>query len=194
MAQATGNQPSTKPKAKAKKKSKVNVTTPEREGGLHPVIGLRREIDHLFDEFLGGFPFPRLSPRLSRRFREFEPFRRFEESLHLPFPSTDMSETEKAVEIAVELPGMEAKDVEITLRDGMLVIQGEKREEKEEKKKNIYRLERQFGSFHRTLRLPDNVREDGIEAAFDKGVLKITIPKLALPGKKAARKIDIKKK
>jgi HSP20 family protein len=195
MTQATGKKSASNPQAKPNdKKSKIKVTTPARGSEFHPLVGLRREVDHLFDEFLGSIPFPRLSSRLGQRFRKFEPFRRFEESLHLPFPSTDMSETEKALEITAELPGMEAKDVEITLQDGTIIIEGEKKEEKEEKKRNFYHLERQFGSFRRTLPLPANVKEDGIEASFDNGVLKITIPKVASPKKKAAKKIGIKKK
>ncbi|MGB1548660.1 MAG: Hsp20/alpha crystallin family protein, partial [Alphaproteobacteria bacterium] len=90
-------------------------------------------------------------------------------------------------------PGLDEKDISVTLEDGMLSIKGEKKTEKEEKKKNYTMSERSYGSFHRAFRLPEAVEEGKIDAAFDKGVLKITMPKK--PGKASkAKMIAIKNK
>jgi HSP20 family protein len=89
-----------------------------------------------------------------------------------PFPDVTTIPFAKA-----ELPGLDAKDVEITLRDNVLTIQGEKKFEDEEKKDNYHRIERSYGSFYRTISLPGNVNEDDVKAKFEKGVLTITMSK-----------------
>lgn len=94
--------------------------------------------------------------------------------------------------IEAEIPGVEEKDVSVTLADGLLTIAGEKKTEKEEKKDNYYLSERTFGSFRRSLRLPDSIDESKVEARFDKGVLKITATKRP-EAVKSERKIEIKK-
>ena len=93
------------------------------------------------------------------------------------YPVVDVSETDKEIVAKAELPGMDPKDVEITLRDNVLTIQGEKKFEDEEKKDNYHRIERSYGSFYRAISLPGNVREDDVKAKFDKGVLTITMSK-----------------
>lgn len=93
------------------------------------------------------------------------------------FPSVDVSEDEKSVEVTAELPGLEEKDVKVALSNGILTISGEKKEEKEEKKKNYYRSERHYGSFQRSLALPCEVEEEKVEAKFKKGILTVTLPK-----------------
>jgi HSP20 family protein len=103
----------------------------------------------------------------------------------------DVSEGEKAYEITAELPGLDEKDIEVKLALGGLTIKGEKREEKEEKKKDYYLHERHFGSFERYFRLPDEVDPDKIEASFKKGVLTVTLPKKP-EAQKAEKKIAIK--
>ena len=99
----------------------------------------------------------------------------------------DVTETDKAYEIAAELPGMSDKNVEVKLADGVLTIKGEKQEEKEEKKKDYYLHERNFGSFQRAFQVPDGVDADKIEASFKNGVLTVTLPKSAQAQKTARR-------
>jgi HSP20 family protein len=106
-------------------------------------------------------------------------------------PRVDMKETEGAVEIHAELPGVAEKDVEVQLADGILTIKGEKRQEREEKEKGHYLMERSYGSFLRQIPIPVEVEEDKVEARFDKGVLSITLPKRPSAETKA-KKIEIK--
>ena len=84
-------------------------------------------------------------------------------------PAVDVAETDKAYEITAELPGMEEKNVAVKLANGVLSITGEKQEDKEEKDKNYYRRERNFGSFERSFQVPDDVEADKIAASFKNG-------------------------
>jgi HSP20 family protein len=99
--------------------------------------------------------------------------------------------TEKAYELTAELPGIEEKNVDVKVANGVLTIKGEKQEEKEEKKKDYYLRERHFGSFERSFQVPDGVDNDKIEASFKKGVLTVTLPKKP-EAQKAVKTIDIK--
>lgn len=105
-------------------------------------------------------------------------------------PRLDVTETEKSVEVKAELPGMERKDIDITLDRGLLVIKGEKREEKEKKERYYHLVERRHGSFCRTIRLPAEVKEEKIEATFKDGVLTVTLPKVEAEIKKITH-IDV---
>lgn len=91
-------------------------------------------------------------------------------------PSVDVKETDKAVQIEAELPGVDEKDVQVTYKDGVLTIKGEKKAEKEETKGGYHLSERSYGSFFRSLTI-DDIDADKIEANFAKGVLKVTLPK-----------------
>ena len=93
------------------------------------------------------------------------------------FPAVDIKETEEALEFRVELPGLAKDDVEITIENSVLTIGGERKFEQETKGENYHRLERSYGTFSRSFTLPAGVRAEKIEAAFDQGVLKITLPK-----------------
>ena len=95
-----------------------------------------------------------------------KPFWRGEEGLRLASPAVDIVEGEKAYEVMAELPGMDDKDIEVTLMDDVLTIRGEKREEKEEKGKNIVSASATMGAFERSFEAPD---ADKIEARFEKG-------------------------
>jgi HSP20 family protein len=106
-------------------------------------------------------------------------------------PAVDVTETDKAYEITAELPGLEEKNIEVKLANGVLSIKGEKQEEKEEKQKDYFRRERSFGSFERTFQVPDDVEEDKIEAGFKNGILSVTLPKSA-EAQKQAKKIEVK--
>ena len=131
-------------------------------------------------------------------------FGRFERDWHLPnpfgrdggsasmVPELDVRENANSITIEAELPGVEENDVSVTLANGVLTIKGEKKQEKEEKAENYHLTERSFGSFERSLRLPDTVDDAKVEAHFDKGVLKVTAAKKA-EAVKAERKIEIKK-
>jgi len=134
-------------------------------------MSLQREIDRLFDDFTRGFP------TLSGN------------GANALVPSMDVTETDKEIEITAELPGLEEKDVQVNVADNLLTIRGEKKAEKEQKDKNYRLVERSYGSFERTLELPDGVNADAIKANISKGVLKVSIPK---PAPAQAKKIDVK--
>jgi len=92
-------------------------------------------------------------------------------------PAFDVSETENEIVVKAELPGVEVKDIDIAVTDGLLTIKGERKLEKEDKKENYHRIERQFGSFSRSFNLGQKVKADGIEAAYKDGILTVTLPK-----------------
>jgi HSP20 family protein len=92
-------------------------------------------------------------------------------------PEANVVETDKAVEVSLELPGMKAEEVKVEMDDGRLCVSGEKREEKEEKGKTFHRMERRTGAFRRVISLPSAVETGKAEAAFADGVLKVTMPK-----------------
>ncbi len=92
-------------------------------------------------------------------------------------PHLDVSESDKDITVSAEFPGMEPEDIQITIDRGSLTISGEKRAEEEEKGERFYRLERSYGSFYRSIPLPDVVDEDKIDATFKRGVLKVKLPK-----------------
>jgi HSP20 family protein len=109
-------------------------------------------------------------------------------------PKIDIAESKDAIDLTAELPGVDEKDVDVTLADGMLTIRGEKKSERDEtdKEKNWHAVERNYGSFSRTISLPFDPDSAKVEAKFDKGVLYIHLPKPAEMAKKQ-QKIEIKK-
>ena len=122
-----------------------------------------REIEQLLDRFFG------LSPSLltSGTQQEFS-------------PALDVHETDKEFQIVVEVPGMSEKDIDISMSRDMLTISGEKKEEKEENAKGIYRVERRYGSFSRSIPLPDNcVDTEKAQATYKDGILTVRLPKVA---------------
>jgi len=137
----------------------------------NPFMSLQREIDRLFDDFTRGFP--------------AIPTGGVTELL----PSMDVTETDKQIEITAELPGLEEKDVQVNVADNVLTIRGEKKAQKEEKDKTYRLIERSYGSFVRSLELPEGVNADAIKASIEKGVLKVTVPK---PAPAQVKKIDVK--
>ena len=114
--------------------------------------------------------------------------------VHAPGVAVHLDVREEAGQIVIEadLPGVDEKDVTVTLANGLLSIKGEKRTEREEKKDDYHIAERSFGRFERTLRLPDGIDESAVSAKFDKGVLKIVAPKRP-EAVKSERRIEIKK-
>jgi len=103
-------------------------------------------------------------------------------------PATDLVETETDFVLRADLPGLSESDVNIEFDDNVLTISGERTSEQEDRKAGYYRVERSFGSFRRTLALPEGVDAESIRATFDKGVLEVTVPK---PAQRAPRKVQI---
>ncbi|MFP4480843.1 MAG: Hsp20/alpha crystallin family protein [Desulfohalobiaceae bacterium] len=95
----------------------------------------------------------------------------------MDFPALNISEDDQEIKVEAELPGMEAKDVDISLQNSNLVIQGEKKFEDEDKRDNYHRVERAYGSFYRSIPLPVKVDEEKIKANFKNGILNISLPK-----------------
>lgn len=159
-----------------KKETGANVPGP---ASWNPFDSLRQEIDQLFENFgLRSWP-------LSRPAIQGDFFRGWNVA-----PAVDVAEKEKEFEITAELPGLDQKDVEVKLSNGILTIKGEKKEEKEQREKDYYLSERRYGSFVRSFRVPEGVSADKIEAHFAKGVLTIKLPKTAEA--QAEKKIPVK--
>jgi HSP20 family protein len=151
-----------------------------------PWGSFRDEMDRLFDRFSGAFGMPSL-----RRMFGFEPAFRSGGAFSFATPSVDVAEDDKAFTITAEMPGLEAQDIDVTISGDMLILKGEKRQEKEEKETNYYMSERAYGAFQRSFALPEGVDRDGIAADLAKGVLRITLPKTAA-AQKPAKKIEVK--
>jgi HSP20 family protein len=92
-------------------------------------------------------------------------------------PAFDITENDKEYIVKAELPGVDVKDVEITISDGILSVKGEKKHEEEDKGEDYHRIERRFGSFSRSFRIPGKVESDKIDASYKDGVLKVLLPK-----------------
>ncbi|VVO87526.1 Hsp20/alpha crystallin family protein [Pseudomonas fluorescens] len=137
-----------------------------------PLEKLRQQVDHLFEDFNHRSS---LSP-FGRGLFDIDPLWRRELIGH-SLPAVDITEKDKSFEITAELPGMDQKNIEVKLSNGSLIIKGEKKEDKEEKRKGYYLSERHYGSFERVFNLPKGVDADKIEASFSKGVLSLSLPK-----------------
>jgi HSP20 family protein len=137
-------------------------------GGL--LSAMRKEIDHIFDEF-DGSPSGRVG--------------------HCAAPRMNVSETDNAIEVDAELPGVEEKDVEVSLNDGVLTIKGEKRMERGGQHKDYFRQECSYGRFARSITLPFAPDARTVKTLFGRGVLKITLPKSA-DAKQHSVRISIK--
>lgn len=92
-------------------------------------------------------------------------------------PAFDISENENEYVVKAELPGIDAKALDIQFTNGLLTVKGEKKEEKEDKGENYHCVERRYGSFHRSFRIPDHIHSDKIEASYKDGILTLTLPK-----------------
>ncbi len=124
-------------------------------------------------------PFSAMQKEINRMFEDFGRGSFMGLSNADASPRIDMAETDNAIEVTAELPGIDEKDVDVVLRDDLLTIKGEKKSEREEKKKDYHLVERSFGSFARSIRLPFEADSEAVKANFAKGVLKITIAKPA---------------
>jgi len=121
---------------------------------------MRNEVDRLWDTFFEG------RPRTRKAGGDGE-----------WLPSIDVSETKNDLVVEAEVPGMDPKDIDISLSDGTLTIKGERKHEKEEKEKDYHLIERSYGTFTRMVRLPTEVKRDKISASYKNGILKVILPK-----------------
>jgi len=147
-----------------------NSLIPYAAGGLDPVLSLHREMNRLFDDvFRTGF---------GGRSGASDPGRG---AATLFNADMNVSETDKEIRVAVELPGVTEQDIDISLNDDLLTIRGEKKFEAErgDEKENYHYAERSYGTFQRSLRLPFHANPDEVKAAFQNGVLTVTLPKSA---------------
>ena len=132
---------------------------------VDPFSMLRRDIDRVFGNFLGDWRWPdRALNMLDRQVGSF-------------MPEIDVTETEREFRVTADVPGMDEKDLEVSFVEGGLAIKGEKREEHEEDKGDVYRAERRYGAFERRMPLSSDIDVNKAKATFKKGVLKITLPK-----------------
>src|SRR6202171_6001547 len=152
---------------------RLKSLVPFREGGAltrpdFGLFGLHREIDRLFSEFAQG-----LGPTAMQNI----------------VPNIEISETDKAIEVSAEMPGLERKDVEISIEDDTLTIRGEKKIEEDKKDKNVQLSELSYGVFLRVLQLPPGIDPSSVQATMSNGALKIAIPK---PAKSEPKRIEVK--
>jgi len=136
-------------------------SVPVKRDTENPFSLFHHDMDALFDEFFSGFE---MGPSFSRHGSGFT-------------PNIDIRENDKEIRVSAELPGIDEKDIDITLNHDSLTIKGEKKEEKEDKGKDYYRMERSYGTFCRTIPLPVEIETDKVNAHYRKGILTVTIPK-----------------
>ena len=123
----------------------------------------RGNIDNLFNSLLDDFFYPSLAGNSQQD--------------NFLSPKMDIAETEAEYKVEVELPGINQEDIEVKMDNNILTVKGKREEEKEEKERTYYTRERYYGSFQRSVSLPNNVSADDIEARFNNGILHIQIPK-----------------
>jgi HSP20 family protein len=144
-----------------------------RDEIFDPFMNFRRELDRVFDSFFDGFGQRPLADLAGLT------------------PALDVSEDDKELVVTAEVPGVSEKDVDVTLSGDLLTIRGEKKAENEQKDGNVSYVERRYGSFSRSLRLPFDVKDEHVDATYDKGVLTVRIPKPA-EAQSAVRRIEVK--
>ena len=136
-------------------------------GGIDPLFSLHRDMNRLFDEVMsGGLP---LAGGQAGQAGQGQII-----NAHM-----NVSETETEIRVAAELPGVREEDIDVSLNDDVLTIRGEKKFERQDEKENFHFVERSFGTFQRSLRLPFPINPDQVQASFDNGVLTVTLPKSA---------------
>ncbi|MBI4690639.1 MAG: Hsp20/alpha crystallin family protein [Nitrospirae bacterium] len=159
----------------AKKESK-EVAKVEPSRAISPFD----DMEKMFDEFFRR-PFPLIGPSWWPRFG----IEREDIS-----PTVDIFEEDNDVVVKAELPGMKKEDIDVNITDNTITISGEKKKEEKVEKKNYYRVERSYGSFTRTFRMPSEVQSDQAKASFKDGVLEVKIPKTE-EAKKKEKKVEI---
>jgi HSP20 family protein len=149
---------------------------PVRREEEHPFSTLQHEMNRIFDDFFQGW--------------DMAPARIAGGSFNVFQPSIDVKENDSEIVVLAELPGLEEKDIEVLLTDDTLTVKGEKKQEKEEKDKTYYHMERTYGSFQRVIPLPIGIDQKKVKAQFKNGVLSITLQKTGQANVKG-RKITI---
>jgi HSP20 family protein len=189
----------TQPKKPARKRvavrtasgSRARVDAPQRlpvawehpESLLSRLAQMRSDMDSLFDSMTRGLGFPKFSfPRL--KMPAFA-------GIGMADVRFEVSESDKAFEVVAELPGLADKDVDVTLANGVLTVNGEKQDTREDKNKDYSVSERRYGSFMRSFRIPEGVDQDKVTSRFEKGVLTLTLPKSTTAPTQRPRKIEI---
>lgn len=148
-----------------------------REDLQDPFVALRREVDRMVDDFFGSGPLGMRAWSAG-----------WQRGVS---PNIDVADSEKELVVTAELPGLDEKDFEVTLAGDVLTIKGEKKVENENRNGDAYYVERRFGSFSRSLRLPFEAGEEQVDAKYDRGVLTIRVPKPA-GVQRQVRRIEVK--
>ena len=166
----------------------VNSDKEQQSKIWEPLSNLRSEIDHLFEEVQENWPFHR--KRGDKLVTYESPF-----EMSVRMPAVDVKDRKKDVVIKAELPGMDEKDIDVQIAGQVLTISGEKKLEREEGEEDgsYYLSERRYGSFRRSLTIPPGIDPDKVEADFHKGVLTVTLPKLA-EAQSESKKIEVTRK
>jgi HSP20 family protein len=145
-------------------------------GELSPLMGLRNEMDRLFESFFRE-PLAAL---------DWSPWGKGEWS-----PAVDVAENDKELTVRAELPGMDPKDLDVSVTGNQLVLSGEKKEQSEHDGKDFYHSETRYGSFRRTIPLPDGIDTENVDAEYANGVLTLRLQKTA---QAATKRIEVKTK
>lgn len=180
-----------KAKEKAVETKSDEAPVPAVPETRHPLSDIREEIDRVFDRAFHGWP------HFGGLLADWDPFREmgsaFARRPFGRFPQTDIQEGDKDFTVTIELPGVDLEDLELAVTDNTLTVKGEKKSEREEEEKGHHLKERSYGRFERSFRLPESANPDKIDASFENGVLRITLPK-RVEAQKRARKINVKAK
>ena len=158
-------------------KKNVPVKREDSQPESTSLLSLQRDMNRIFESFFQAFDSQPGSSSLGLTSGLFQ-------------PQVDLSDSATELKISVELPGLTEKDLDVSVSSDAVTIKGEKREEKEEHTNGYYRMERHYGSFHRTVAFPCGIEKDGAEASFKNGVLTIVLPK-SEQSKVAVKKIPV---
>ncbi len=169
---------------KREKKGEVSKST-GTQPAQHPMVQMRQEMDRMFDRFFSdpfGDVWPKSLTDFGGWYGDFSP---------ASFaPTIDIADEKKHLRITAELPGMDEKDIQLTINDDALSIRGEKKVEETSEEDGYYRTERSYGSFERTIPLPVEVDTERAEATFKKGILSVRLPKIGTQTK--AKEVPIR--
>lgn len=158
-----------------KRKEEPSLARPEEWES--PFLTMHRRWDDLFEHLFRGFEEAFGLPEAARR----------ERRAGTTVPSVDIAETDDELQVSVDLPGLEEKDLEVTVEDDTLTVRGEKKQEREEKKRDYHLVERSYGEFSRSIPLPRGIDRDRVKATFKNGVLKVSLAKT--PEAKSNRRV-----
>jgi HSP20 family protein len=160
-------------------KKNLPIRKEDNSSEYSPYFSLQNDMNHVFGNFFRSFESGMLSP-----FSEMS-----EGMFH---PTVEVKENANDLRVSFELPGIDDKDIDVSITDEALTVSGEKREEKEEHTRGYYRMERSYGSFQRRIPFPCSIDKDKAEATFRRGVLNVVLPKTE-QAQKNVKKINIKK-